>query len=197
MSIANPTGPTEGRDVVFSALSTRTSAVDGFLSLGRGIRVGAPLPVYQVGLSDLNGEQWSSKVRLVAWRYPLVGEDGVGLADVKGAQGTAYLTNIHAGPSVDRFWKASLLAEKELASYSETFGVRILEIPALRIAALWLVGTTGRTFFVPFIDGCRPTGLLNVEPDLNSRIHDAKSHLLSRRKLSRRNLKKMRKLRLR
>jgi hypothetical protein len=56
----------------------------------------------------------------------------------------------------ERFLQASAYADEQLGDQAEEYEPRLLDVPALWFAALWLEGSTSR-YFIPLLDG-RPPG---------------------------------------
>lgn len=178
MAIKSNAGPIHGRAVMQKALAARAPQARAFSTpLGGAPQTGSPVPVYHLPLDRLQDSDPLAAVTLTSWRYPVIGGLHPGLADIREGQDgrTASFGGLSHGILADRFMLASMLAEQELAGQPEEFEPRLLDVPALQFAALWLRGrVTG--YMVSLLDG-RPPGtaplkLVNeheVVPELQTR----------------------------
>jgi hypothetical protein len=105
------------------------------------------LPVYHLGLSDpAEGKDASAAVH-TGWRHMIkqnneIVAHGETIIDTKGIH---HFAAINEGPLVKGTSKGIATAEKEDAIKKGNFEVRILLVPALHVAALWLVDRDGKT----------------------------------------------------
>jgi len=135
------------------------------------IETSQPLQLFVVKLSDITDEGFIKKAVPVGWRYLIVGQGPLAVADVKEAAGVqqASLSSLIRGPLVERLSQAAELAEQKYSDDPNSFEVRILEIPSLYITALWLHGP--RDIFIPFLEGAPQEGAAVAEdPSFLSRV---------------------------
>lgn len=149
MSLVYKNGPDEAVEAVKNGLELMASK--GALSTPRlsntlANRTGAPLleealPVYHLGLSDL-AESPDIKASIqTGWRYP-IRQNGEILAhaetDIDQSK-KHFFAGIHEGPFAEGVTEALKAAEEQSEIKAGNFEVRLLFIPALHVAALWLV----------------------------------------------------------
>jgi hypothetical protein len=110
------------------------------------------LPVFTLGLSDLAEGKDASAAVNTGWRYAVKQDDeivahGQTIIDPAGKHQFA-ATN--EGPLVEGTHKAIEAAEAQDEIKSGEFEIRFLQVPALYVAALWLVDKSGgRDYAVP------------------------------------------------
>jgi hypothetical protein len=106
----------------------------------------------------------------VGWRYLITNAGPIAVADVKeSAQGTPRFGSLIRGQIAERFEQAAELADQSFSGDEAEFEVRVLEIPALYITALWLHGP--RDILVPFFEGVKNDKLpVQVDPSFVSRV---------------------------
>jgi hypothetical protein len=159
MAIKSNRGPLNGFQVMQRELVARMPQAKIFSSpLGGAPQAGSPVPVYHLPLDRLHDPDPIAAATLTGWRYPVAGAADVGLADIREnpLDGSTRFGGLSFGLLVERFIEASAMAEKMLAAASEEFEPRILDVPALRFAALWLRGPDTE-HFVSLLEG-RPPG---------------------------------------
>jgi hypothetical protein len=118
-----------------------------------------PLQLYAVQLRDITDENFPAKASPVGWRYLIVRGEPVAFADVKhSADDSAALafSRLTHGAAVQRLAQAAELADQAYSNSADAFECRILEIPALYEAALWLHGP--RDVFIPFVSATPAEG---------------------------------------
>ena len=176
MTIKSNAGPVNGGDVVRQALAARMPQAKNFSTpLGGAPQTGSPVPFYHLSLAQLDSADPLASATITGWRYPVVGGINPGLVDVReGSNVTpATFAGLIHGIMVQRFMQASLLAEQTLASQTDVYQPRLLDVPALQFAALWLHGTS-TNYFISLLDG-HPLGsaplvlVSDVLPDLRAR----------------------------
>ena len=177
MAIKSHTGPADGRAVMEAALSTRTPNRMRFTTpLGGAPQSASPVPFFHLSIDQLAGVDPLGTATMTGWRYPIVGGIKPGLADVRGPTGGgagSQFGGLSHGLMAQRFLEAAILAEQQLGDSAEVYQPRLLDVPALQYAALWLESPTGRRF-VPLLEG-RPAGTAplklvdDIVTDLRSR----------------------------
>ncbi|MCW4049620.1 MAG: hypothetical protein NWE89_07770 [Candidatus Bathyarchaeota archaeon] len=120
------------------------------------------VPVYHLGLDDLkqNGDISSAEQR--SWRYLVKHDDEVvATADaVIGGDGEPVFSHVNEGPLVTGIISALNVADSIGELEDGDYEVRLLMVPALYVAALWFVDSTGGQDYAMPIE---PTsGPLNV-----------------------------------
>jgi hypothetical protein len=104
------------------------------------------LPVYHLGLKDLAEKGNTTSASLKSWRYMVKqGEEVVASADaIIGPDKKPVFSHINEGPLV----KGALLGIQAANANDEIkkgqYEVRLLMIPAIYVAALWLVDSAGK-----------------------------------------------------
>jgi hypothetical protein len=119
---------------------------------------------------------------MTSWCYPVIGGINPGLADIReGKDGNAAsFGGLSHGILAQRFIQASLLAEQGLAASPEDFEPRLLDVPALQFAALWLHGLV-EEYFVSLLDGHPPgTAPLKLVNEIVSDLRDRAATRLNR-----------------
>lgn len=103
------------------------------------------VPVYHLGLTDLAENRDITVAKQTSWRY-LVKHNGevVASADaVIGAEGKPVFSHVNEGPLVNGIISAIQTANSQEILQEGEYEVRLLMVPALYVAALWLVDMTG------------------------------------------------------
>ncbi len=134
-------------------------------------QTGAPLPVYLLSHDEALLPDPLPAAKLIGWNYPIVGGDSAGLAFLLIAPDGLKFAGISHGPLADRLLDAAALAENHPESRAEEFEPRLLEIPGLRIYALWLFHAERENLFISLMDGQPPgSSGLQIENDIQPRI---------------------------
>ncbi len=153
---------------------------------GAAINLSQPLPVYRLGLDDIDDEHCIDKAVEIGWRYliePAGGVGGAGFADVRPAQGGEFkFTSLSQNANADRLLEAAHLAQQIGEGSAAEYEARILDVPAVYISAIWLAAPT--PVFIPYIDPAhlgQPGAKVRVQPDflkdLVLSVAQAKRHL--------------------
>lgn len=104
------------------------------------------VPVYHLGLNDLvENRAIAAAATLRSWRY-LIEHSGevVASADaVIDAEGKPVFSHVNEGPLVNGITSAIHTADSQEMLQRGEYEVRLLMVPALYVAALWFVDTTG------------------------------------------------------
>jgi hypothetical protein len=132
-----------------------------------------PLPVYGLGMKDLMQEAFLNIARPKGWRYLIVTNGTIAVADVRERDdGSLKFTGMTSGPIAQRIEEAAELAEKLYKNEVKSFEPRILEIPSVYMTALWLHGET--EIFIPVLDGVRKdSSIVHEDPTFLKRARDA------------------------
>jgi hypothetical protein len=158
--------PTEVNEAIKTGLS-KMSASKAFSTpqLRRATLEGAEtptaeqaIPIYSIGLSELSEGKNLGVAKQNTWRY-LVRQSGkvVANADIAiNPEGKQALAQVNEGPLVAGTTKAIEAANAQEKIKSGQYEVRILMIPALYVAALWLVDSTNKIDFVMPVEPTPP-----------------------------------------
>lgn len=157
MAIVKPAGPARGAELVGQAMAHLTGGSSSIHTLTFAgdlatSRTSQPLRVFSLGLGDITDQNFLAKATPVGWRYLVVRGEPVALADLKHtspAGDQLAFSRLTHGVLAQRLAQAAQLADDTYRQSPETFEVRILEIPALYVGALWLHGQ--RDVLIPFV----------------------------------------------
>lgn len=173
MPINSNAGPINGRTVMQEALSDRMTQTRTTGSpLGGFPQTGAPLPVYDLPLLQIQDAHPLDAATLTSWRYPVIGGLHPGLADIRESKsgGLASFGGLSHGPMAARLIQASLLAEQTIGAKPEHYEPRLLDVPALQFSALWLHGDESE-YFISLMDGHPPgSAPLKVVDEITSEL---------------------------
>jgi hypothetical protein len=114
------------------------------------LQVSAPLPVYRLGFKASLRPHPLRNARLKGWSYLIIGGESAGVAHLRVNRGEFTFDGITDGPAAHILLDAAILATDRLESLKRSFEARILEIPSLRVHALWLYCRGGGSQFVDF-----------------------------------------------
>jgi hypothetical protein len=171
MPIKSRIEPVGGRDIVNTALSQSSYRSQYLPALRGSPQTGTPLSVYLLSRDEALLPDPFSAARLIGWKYPIIGGDSPGLAFLLIAPDGLKFAGISHGPLPNRLLDAAVLANNHLESLVEEFEPRLLEIPALRIYALWLFRAEGENIFISLMDGQPPGSFrLQIENNIKARI---------------------------
>jgi hypothetical protein len=181
MTIVAHAEPAGGREIVHHELGERLQRARDISALRGSLQTAGPLPVYVIDAEKVADSKRLSRARMVGWRYPIIGGPSPGLAHLIGEAQNLKFVGISHGQIPARLLDAAVLAEKKLGSLKEKYEPRILEIPSLRLCALWFHGARGRDNFVVLVDGQEPsTAPLRIEPSIEARTSAALAALRRR-----------------
>ena len=174
MTIKTQVEPAGGRDIVHSALSQRSHRAKHFPSLSGTPQTGAPLPVYLLSRDEASLQNPLANAKLIGWKYPILGGDSVGLASLLITEDGLKFAGINHGLLSGRLLDAAVLADSKQGPLAKEFEPRLLEIPSLRIYALWLFCTGSENSFISLMDGHPPgSAKLRIVKSIRSRIRTA------------------------
>jgi len=172
MAIRKPPGPPDGMAAISRALPNLMWRGPGrTLPLLPRIQASQPIQLFMLKSNDISSANFLEKAVPVGWRYLIVNDGPVAVADVnaEGAKQAASFASLIRGPLAERLVQAAELAERKYGADSNVFDVRILEIPSLYVSALWLHGD--RDVFIPFLEGGeRDRGEVQEDPSFQARV---------------------------
>lgn len=119
---------------------------------GAQIDLSAPLPVYRLGLDEIDNPDFLQRVKQVGWRYLIesASSGGVAYADVKEtADGGSKFTSLSHNRNADRLMEAAHLAQEVAAGLPDDCEARILDVPAIYVSSVWL--NCKNPIFIPYI----------------------------------------------
>jgi hypothetical protein len=100
-----------------------------------------------------------------------------GLGHLQRERGGLKFGGVSEGLFAQRLLDAAVFADERLTPITQVFKARILEIPSLRICALWLFSRRGISQFVPLTD--EPSAgftALHVVDSIKTKIDQALAH---------------------
>jgi hypothetical protein len=173
------TPPKQGQSIIGNALRDLWGAPDLTESAGGAtIDLSQPLPVYSLGLEDIQEPGSIKKAKPVGWRYLIEKGGNIGYADlVESSSGDQSFASLSRNRNAERLNEAAHVAES-VAKGLPDCEARILDIPAIHIAAIWLFGTNST--FIPYIDPemlQKPDARIAVDPEFLNRITARASEL--------------------
>ncbi len=159
MPIAKLEFPSLGLDVLTNTLSDLADSGD---ALGGALdqEISDPLPVYSLTLLNAAEEELPKRDEPVSWRYLLFRPTGISAADINStgdASQAGQFNSITEGKIIDGLYDALLFVDKKFSDSDEEYEIRILEIPSLNEAAIWLRSEDG-SIFIPYLDADRLQG---------------------------------------
>ena len=163
MTVKLPDYPGDGLAVLTTALADLDFGVEKRALGGATAQtISEPVPVFTLALSDAMRGAIPDGIAPTSWRYLLVDDDDLSVADVTSSEngaGVGEFSRITQGGAVQRFAYALALVDRLYAEASDEYEVRTLEIPSINEAAVWLRSTAGLgDLFVPYLDGPRLKG---------------------------------------
>jgi hypothetical protein len=150
MTITRKAEHPNARRVLYASLARRTHYARHIKALRDTAQVSAPLPVYRLGFKASSRPHPLRNARLKGLDYLITGGESAGLAHLSVSRGEFTFAGITDGPAAHILLDAANLADGRLQPLERAFEARILEIPALRIHALWLYCRGGGSQFVDF-----------------------------------------------
>ncbi len=121
------------------------------------------LPVYNIGLNDLAKGKDSSAAIQTGWRYTIQQNNEIvaHAATTIDEKGAHHFAAINEGPIVRGMSKAIEFAEKQDVIKKGKYEVRLLIVPALYVAALWLVDKVANVDYAIPIEPSQPPFIVN------------------------------------
>jgi hypothetical protein len=179
MPISRPREPVGSREILHSALAKRLHGSRQLRCLRGAPKTGAPLPIYRIGRTATLRPNPLAIAKKIGWGFPIVGGEvpGVGYLTVKGA--ALRYAGVVEGQAAKRLWNAAALADRHMRSRKGSFEARILQIPTLRIRALWLHSRKQKSVFVVLRSA---RARLQLVTDIQPLVAAATHELLLRKK---------------
>ena len=155
MIVRNQIPPSDGLKAVGNALADLAGhqAPEMAALAGSQVNVAAPLPIYRLDLVDLKDKSSVYQARPAGWRYLIetLNAQEVAYADViEASNGDAVFVSYSRNRNAQNLLSAVHFADQIAAHEPEAYEARLLDIPALYVAAVWLKGET--SIFIPYID---------------------------------------------
>ena len=111
------------------------------------------VPVYHLGLDDLKRKKDISTAKHISWRYLIKhkGKDVATADAIIDDDGTTTFSHVNEGALVSGLVSAIKVANSDKIIRNRDFEARILMVPALYVAALWLADLAGgKDYAIPF-----------------------------------------------
>lgn len=171
MIVSKQAPPVDGLKAIGNALvdlAARTGPQVASFA-GSRVNIAAPLPIYRADPPDLTEESSVNLARRAGWRYVIESQNPrkVAYVDViEAPNGDAIFASHSANRNAENLLNALHLVEDVASKLPEVYEARLLDVPALYLAAVWLKGED--SIFVPYIDGPRfadPTAVVHVYDD--------------------------------
>jgi hypothetical protein len=176
MGIKTADGPAGASAAIARALSNLSSGGPATFDMERAApqHLTKPIQVFTVPVDLITSLDFLDMATPIGWRYLVVDsiqEPGsLAAVDVKEDEaGSATFQALSHGRMPERLAEASQLAANLLGDTPQDFEVRILELPALYLAALWLIGTDRSNLFIPFLDATA-SAPVRVDPEFPARV---------------------------
>ncbi len=164
------------------ALARRIRRAPSLPSLCGSPRIGTPLPVYHLSRKEAALGDPVSTAKMIGWRYAVIGGQWPGVASLKEDAGALSYAGLSYGTPAQRLLDAAQLAEETLGSAAVEYEPRVIEIPSLRLSALWLFRPSGQSYYVVIEDGrAADTCVLQLDRSIQPRIAAALEGLRGRR----------------
>jgi hypothetical protein len=173
MPIQRKAEPPRARAILTSSLAKRAHHAKHVGALRGKVQVFGPVPVFSLGFEAPNRPHPLRSVLLVGWNYLLTGGETPGLAHLHSRRGKLSFAGITQGPAAEHLIHAATLADDSLKPVKRSYEARILEIPSLRIHALWLYARDGHSRFVELGRGTPDTHKLATLREIEKRIATA------------------------
>ena len=138
-----PAGSIEVLREAVGALAARGELSAALRRAGPGqLAITAPHQVFTLGLRDVADEAALEKAQPTGWRYLLeVGQDVVAAVETSEASGQHAFSHVNHGPFVRGTVEALAVAETA-AGDRPGMELRLLQVPALYLVALWVRDTS-------------------------------------------------------
>lgn len=161
--------PRDGAQAITSALNDLATfpAADSALG-GAAIDLSQPIAVYRLGLEDIAPDASTlATATLISWRYLMEsgGNGEIAYADVTQQQNVSKLASLSKNENAAALLRAAQVAQDAAAALPHNVEIRTLEVPAVKLAAVWLSNSTH--LFVPYIDGETAANIKQSVMDLN------------------------------
>ncbi len=161
MSIIVQDPPEGSLEIIKSALDTfRTQSnfaaeLTAESSAAGNLNLAAPHPIYFVGLKDLAKGKLLSTAKLKGWKYLLLNEnEPYATAQLNSNRKKLVFSHINQGILVERTVRALAFAENLEEVNENDYELRLIDVPGLYVAALWLHGEND--LIIPLLLGSFP-----------------------------------------
>jgi hypothetical protein len=169
MTIKRWSGPVDGLKIVQTALQQRRHRAQTITPLGGAPQSASPLPMYHLGINDVERPDFLQRATQTGWRYPVLGGIQPGLAIITERPGGVEYEGLTYGTLAQRLIQASLLAQQALGSVADQYEPRMLDVPGAHLVALWLAGAQNQ--FISLMDGNPPgSAALSIVDDIQPRL---------------------------
>lgn len=163
MTVMTKDGPPAGKVVLGQALRhLMTRQSDPLATKGGAVDTSKPLEVFTLRLDDISGSDFLRKAVSTGWRYLIVADGPIAMADLRGA--APEFANLTRGRLAEQLEQAANLAESAYGASPTEFEARVLEIPSLYVMALWLhAGSEQINRFIWIADGAQADSSIVAE----------------------------------
>lgn len=155
MAISRPPGPPRGTEIVERAVRDLMKSGPTSFSAAPDAspgQVSQPIRRFLLKLGDITDDDFLKRATPIGWRYLIISQGPIAVGDVKETEsGAATFDSLIHGRIAERLVSAAELAADKYGADQKSFDVRILEIPAIYMSALWLHGP--QDIFIPFLEG--------------------------------------------
>jgi hypothetical protein len=131
-----------------------------------------PIPLYLVALNQITGARFLADLTPVAWRYFILGQGPVAVADLRADKPGAAprVTDVSRGRLADRLLQATDLADTMFGKQAAIYEPGVIEIPALQIVELWLHGSQLDVFIKVSEGATNAKAPVELDPDFIDRV---------------------------
>lgn len=155
--------PKDGATAISSALEDLAAFPPGDPLMGGAILdLSEAIAVYMLGLKDISADPSTiDKAQLTGWRYLMEKADAAdtAYADVRKTDNASRFVSLSKNENATALVAAAHLAQKVAESLEGDVEFRIIEVPAVKLSAVWLAGETN--IFIPYIDGMAKSKIRN------------------------------------
>ncbi|MFC5550974.1 hypothetical protein [Massilia aerilata] len=139
---------------------------------------GAPVPVFYLEPQQLTGPDPLSSAVQTNWVYPVMAGGEPGLVDIRPAdnESVSEFGGIYYGLLARRVGESVQLAQLAVGENNMAFQLRLLQMPELDFAALWLKGRN-EDYFISLFEGRPPgTATLQLQGDVLAELREQAAH---------------------
>jgi len=164
MTVTLVSEPVGARDLVATELNRRSHRAAHIAALRGAPSTTTAIPLYILGRGDVSLGDPFSVAKQIGWRYLLVGGDAPGLVSVSTRKGHLEFAGVSSGLLAQRLLDAATLADQDLDPQAQSYELRLLDAPSLRMLAVWLRGPS--SVFIPLMEGVPPgSASLRIETE--------------------------------
>ncbi|HEY1630667.1 MAG TPA: hypothetical protein VGF56_05095 [Rhizomicrobium sp.] len=150
MPFAKSAQPRGGKQALRKALRRRIHSRHPLRAFRKDVRAAAALPLH-VLRSAAAGAPLSRAARS-GWWYPMLASGKPAIAFMRGKDRPRF-AGMTSGKLAENLFRAAKRAERDLSGAGQTYAPRLIEIPSLRIIALWLYAPRGHSRYVLLAHG--------------------------------------------